>query len=342
MPKIGLDQIIVSENVRKDYRDIEELADSIRKRGQLEPVIVKKAKAEGGEARYELVAGFRRHRAIKLLEKDGYTQIEAVVVTGDRLTIQLIENLQRSDLSAREREEGIALMVQGGLSQKEVAAELSKKPDYISRHIKAFEIRQIAEAANIDTSDLETFTLTEIATVKKEDIPMILGYVKNGGGTKEAARKIMAAYRGNKAPESVEVKPEPPAPEPAPVQNETRADVSMEPPPPVTEGGADIDPLAGVKPDAAAPEAFSKFMEGNFRSEKNPPRHREPISRESTNPDHRLIDLQNVFDKIYGYLERLEKKIETVGPESEEGIIAQYKLDAAYDIVAELHQVESE
>jgi hypothetical protein len=50
--------------------------------------------------------------------------------------------------------------------------------------------------------------------------------------------------------------------------------------------------------------------------------------------------LQIVFDKIYGYLDRLKKKIADEGAESEGGIIAQYKVDAAYDIVAELHQVE--
>jgi ParB family chromosome partitioning protein len=125
MPKIGLDQIIDSENIRQNYADIEELADSIKKRGQLEPVIVKKADTtDDGTPRYELVAGFRRLKAIQMLNEkgEGFSQIKAEIVTGDRLTIQLIENLQRSDLSSIERERGIYLMTKNGLSQKEVAA----------------------------------------------------------------------------------------------------------------------------------------------------------------------------------------------------------------------------
>jgi len=330
MPKIGLDQIIVTDNIRKNYTDIDELADSIKKRGQLEPVIVKKADpGEDGEARYELVAGFRRLRAIQLLRDkgEGYTQIDAVIVTGDRLAIQLIENLQRTDLSAREREEGIALMVQGGLSQKEVAAELSKKADYISRHMKAYEIRGIAEEAQIDTSDLETFTLTEIATVKKEDIPMILGYVKKDGGTKEAARKVMSAYRGNREPAPT---PEPSIDAVAPTTEEREEATTENKAARGSSNGdndQDIDPLAGAE---ILPEPVLETS----------PHRRDPISRESTNPDHRIIDLQKVFDKIYEYLDRLKKKIQEAGAESEDGIIAQYKIDAAYDIVAELHQVE--
>jgi len=321
MPKIGLDQIIVSENIRKDYRDLEELADSIKKRGQLEPVIVKKAKPKDGTPMYELVAGFRRRQAVQMLfdRGEGHSEIDAVIVTGDRLTIQLIENLQRSDLTATEREEGIALMVEGGMSQKEVAAELSKKADYISRHITAHKIRKIAEEKKIDTSELETFTLAEIATVKEKDIPMILGYVKMNGGTREAVRKIMADYRGNKKPEPA-AKPEPP--ESREAEDEPNKKDSAE----AGDGGADIDPLAGVE---ASPEPVAK-----------PEPHRKPISRDETNPDHRVIDLQTVFDKIYSYLDRLKKKIADEGAESQGGIIAQYKVDAAYDIVAELHQVE--
>jgi len=324
MPKIGIDQIILSENIRKNYADIDDLADSIKKRGQLQPVILKKADPDSnGDPRYELVAGFRRYRAIQLLNVSGQgnTQIDAVVVTGDRLTINLIENLQRSELTAREREEGIALMVESGLSQKEVAAELSKNPDYVSRHIKAYKIRKIAEEAKIDTSDLETFTLTEIAAANDKDIPMLLGYIKNGGSTKEAARKIMLDYRGNKTQKVVHFE-EPDSSAYKPQEAEETETESA------TERNSDIDPLAGVETEE--------------EPEKAHPQRKEPISRENTNPDHLIVDLQFVFDRIFFYLDRLKKKIAVAGAESDEGIIAQHKIDAAYDIIAELHQVEKE
>jgi ParB/RepB/Spo0J family partition protein len=320
MPKIGLDQIIDSENIRKDYTDIEELADSIKKRGQLEPVIVKKADpADDGTPRYELVAGFRRLRAIQLLHKNGDAQpeVDAVIKTGDRLTLQLIENLQRSDLTSREREEGIFKMTQQGLSQKEVAAELSKRPDYISRHITAHKIRQLAEEAKIDTTDLETSTLTEIASVKKEDIPMILGYIKNGGGTKEAARKIMEAYRGNKPPSPAPVQEPPPATETPPENenSETHAAFTM----PLPEaGGGSIDPLAGIDKEPPAE-----------------PKYNDPDEKEE--PDHRVIDFQIVLDVIYAYISAMDKKMADL-KDDDAFYTAEHKRDAALDIIALLHE----
>jgi ParB/RepB/Spo0J family partition protein len=328
MPKIGLDQIIDSENIRRDYADIEELADSILKRGQLEPVLVKKAKAaEDGTPAYELIAGFRRFRAIKSLQDKGQaiSQIDAVVVTGDRLTIQLVENLQRSDLSAREREEGIFQMVQSGMTQKEVAAELSKKEDYISRHVSAYKIRKIAEESGLDTSIVETFTLSEIQTVKEKDIPMILGFIINAGGTKTAARQIMKDYRGDKkpAPQTPEGEAKKGNFEKADGESPMNESASFENPLPGSDGGGDnIDPLAG----------------SDIEPVQERPRHSEPINRDEILTDHRVIDVQTVFDKIYEYLSALEKKIREAGPEAEEAIIAEYKKDATYDIIAIIHE----
>jgi ParB/RepB/Spo0J family partition protein len=333
MPKIGLDQIIDSENIRQDYADIEDLADSIKKRGQLEPVIVKKADvAEDGTPRYELVAGFRRLKAVQMLNEkgEGFSQIKAEVVTGDRLTIQLIENLQRSDLSAIERERGIYLMTQNGLSQKEVAAELSKKEDYISRHVSAYKIRMVAEEAGINTSKLETFTLTEIQAAKEKDIPMMVSFILSAGGTKAAARQVMKDYRGNKEPAPAPA-PAPEAPPRATPEGEIiqpPADLSVNDVADVEkitdtdEPLENIDPLAGVETDQV----------------REPPRHSKPIPRESVDPEHRVIDLQTVFDKIYAYLTALEKKIKELGPDADESIVAQYKKDAAYDIIALLHE----
>jgi ParB/RepB/Spo0J family partition protein len=324
MPKIGLDQIIDSENIRRNYADIEELADSIKKRGQLEPVIVKKAKAEkDGTASYELIAGFRRFRAVKFLQDKGeaVSQIDAVVVTGDRLTIQLVENLQRSDLNAQEREEGIFKMVQGGLTQKEVAAVLSKKEDYISRHVSAHKIRKIAEESGLDTSSVETFTISEIQTVKEKDIPMILGFIINAGGTKTAARQIMKDYRGDKE----KAQPQEPPPENKNGWSDWAERLEAErtkAPLPGSDGGDNIDPLAGAEVQVEKPSPA--------------PRHTQPIAREDLETEHRVLDLQTVFDKIFSYIYLMEKKVrKDGGHESDE---AEHKLAAAYDIIALLHE----
>lgn len=85
-----------------DEEGLEELAESIREKGVLEPIIVRRA---GGG--YELVAGERRTRAA---ERAGLSEIPAIVVDIDdreALEIAIIENLQREDLNAVEETEAV-------------------------------------------------------------------------------------------------------------------------------------------------------------------------------------------------------------------------------------------
>jgi ParB/RepB/Spo0J family partition protein len=184
--------------VRFDYSDIEELAESVKKNGQLEPALVKAMETDAdGIEKFELVAGHRRFRALQHLCASGesFTTIDALVVTGDKLTIQLVENLQRSDLTAAERERGIFEMCQNGVPQKEVAARLSKSAEYVSRNIAAFKIREAANAAGIDTSGLATATLNEIQAAAAADYPELVREVLCSGGTLDAARSVMEIYR---------------------------------------------------------------------------------------------------------------------------------------------------
>ena len=76
---------------------LQELADSIKENGLLEPIIVVRSVAPG---EYELIAGERRLRASKLA---GFTEIRAIIQEGasdkDKLDLALIENIQREDLN---------------------------------------------------------------------------------------------------------------------------------------------------------------------------------------------------------------------------------------------------
>jgi ParB family chromosome partitioning protein len=195
--EIPLSQIVDTGNVRVDYRDIEELAESIKKNGQLEPVLIKALEKDtDGIEQYELIAGHRRYLAHQFLHDQGesITNIKSLVVMGDKLTLQLIENLQRSDLMAAERESGIYTMCKNGLSQKEVAACLSKPDSFISRNVSAYKIREAAVAEGIDASGLATRTLNEIQAAA-DDYPDLVKKILENGGTLEAARAVMKIYR---------------------------------------------------------------------------------------------------------------------------------------------------
>ena len=105
---------------RRDFDEAQlgELADSIAASGLLQPVVVR----PGTAGRYELIAGERRWRAVQRL---GWKKISAVVKEADDralLTLALIENLQRDDLSPLDAAVGYKrLMAEFALPQQEVA-----------------------------------------------------------------------------------------------------------------------------------------------------------------------------------------------------------------------------
>ena len=97
---IALDSITFKHRIRRDLGDIEGLMESLKKHGQLTPIIVTRNN--------ELIAGFRRLQAAKRL---GWKSIEAVILDRasqqKKLEIEIEENVQRQDLSAEELAEGL-------------------------------------------------------------------------------------------------------------------------------------------------------------------------------------------------------------------------------------------
>jgi ParB family chromosome partitioning protein len=334
--KIGIDQIIDTGNVRELYSDIEELAESIKKNGQLQAVIVKAAgESPEGIPQYELIAGFRRLRAFKYLvehEKEGFTSIDAAIVTGDKLTIQLVENIQRADLNAPEKERGIFLMTENGLSQKQVAEKLSKTEEFISRNISAYKVRLTLEKAGINTVEISTSILNEIQTVKSKDLPEVMRQIIEAGGSSRDARNIAKQYREKAKPPRLE-------PIAAP------AEESPAQPEPEESGSVDIDPLATVETgtvdvgDFQEPEKTTEAAAPEKEKQKPAPEKRKPIERETIEPDHATVDVNKILLGIYDYVSGMQKKLDKAEPpfDIEYGKF-QIKIEAADDIIAIIHK----
>ncbi|MEO6025434.1 MAG: ParB/RepB/Spo0J family partition protein [Candidatus Binatia bacterium] len=102
-----------------------ELTESVRQRGILQPIIVKR---EGDS--FMIMAGERRYRAAKAA---GLSVIPAIVRDDDPNEIALIENLQREDLTALEEAEGLGAMVaRYGYTHQALAQLLHKSRPYVS------------------------------------------------------------------------------------------------------------------------------------------------------------------------------------------------------------------
>ena len=111
---------------------LQELADSIREHGVLQPLTVRRT-AEG----LELVAGERRLRAARLA---GLREVPCILVRADEAQsgmLALVENLQRRDLDYIEEAEGLArLMTLYGLSQEQAAAKVGKSQSAVANKLR--------------------------------------------------------------------------------------------------------------------------------------------------------------------------------------------------------------
>lgn len=106
-----------------DEKTLQELSESLRTQGVLQPIVVKK---EGNE--FILIAGERRYRAARLA---GLDEIPAVILEGkdesEMLQMALVENMQREDLNPLELAEAFRqLMDEAGLTQNQLASQVGK------------------------------------------------------------------------------------------------------------------------------------------------------------------------------------------------------------------------
>lgn len=109
-----------------DEKALDDLADSIRKRGVLQPVIVRRD--EGGS--YTLIAGERRLRAS---QRAGVEHIPAIMSDDDLLEVALEENVQREDLSPLEEAEALSVLASDrDLSHGDLAQLIHKSRPYVS------------------------------------------------------------------------------------------------------------------------------------------------------------------------------------------------------------------
>ncbi|MFM7743409.1 MAG: ParB/RepB/Spo0J family partition protein [Verrucomicrobiota bacterium] len=128
---------LIVPNPRQPRRDfdpaqVQELADSIRSEGLMQPIVVRKAK-EG----YELIAGERRLRAFKLLGQPTITARILEASDTSSAVLALVENLQRADLNPIDEALGFAsLMRDFSLTQEAVADRLGKPRATIANSVR--------------------------------------------------------------------------------------------------------------------------------------------------------------------------------------------------------------
>lgn len=186
---------------RREFKEDElvDLADSIRQNGLLQPIVVRPAGNRQGADRWELVAGERRWRAVTRL---GWKEVPAVVrPVDDRtlLVLALVENIQRSELSALEEAEGFQqLMAEFGFSQQQVADAVGRDRSTVANTLRLLQlpasVRRLVESGELTPGHarallgvpdaLRMADLARVAAEQQWSVRETEQRVKNAGGGK--------------------------------------------------------------------------------------------------------------------------------------------------------------
>lgn len=342
--KISLSQIIETGNVRKEYQDIEELAQSIKDSGLMQPIVVKRASiTDTGIQQYELIAGHRRKRAFEYLcsKGDDFNMIDAIIKTGDTLTLQLIENIQRNDLTAAEREQGVAEMLATGISQQEISSKLAKTEQWVSKHLAAHRVRTLLQQQNIDTEQYETTTLNAFRTIPESDLKPLIEKTAALGGTRAAAEAVIRIYKNSTT--------QPAKSEPTTHSNTDRSTESVTITPPVNPTTADTAdkthtstaslssaPVSAAREKNEPAQSFSQAASKQTHSHSEKKSNDAAANEEKIPVADKLISSKFVFAEITAYIKAIENTIKTLDSDSAK-LLEQAKIEAAYDIIALLH-----
>ncbi|PYL66928.1 MAG: transcriptional regulator [Verrucomicrobia bacterium] len=133
---------------RKDFarEALQELVDSIRQHGIIQPLIVRELAAaspsgSGAGARFELIAGERRWRAAQEI---GLTQVPVIIRSANDLEVlelSLIENLQRADLNPIEEAQGYARLAnEFGMRQEDIALKVGRSRAAVANALRLLDL----------------------------------------------------------------------------------------------------------------------------------------------------------------------------------------------------------
>ena len=182
---------------RKIFDDeaIEDLSNSIKEYGVIQPIIVSKK-----EKYYEIIAGERRWRASK---KAGLTEIPAIIRDDNEQRnkeISLIENIQREDLNPIEKARGIKLLMEEyDLTQQQVAEKLGKSRSSIANTVRILNLdeRVINLALEGKLTEGHCKSLMSIDDPERQ-YKMALYIIESGDSVREAEKKMKVRKKASK------------------------------------------------------------------------------------------------------------------------------------------------
>jgi len=174
---------------------LQELADSIRASGVVQPILLRRS-----EGRYQLIAGERRWRAARLAELDAIPAVVRELGDRDALELALTENLLREDLNPLDAAHGYASLQQKhGLSHEEIADRLGLNRSTVTNTLRLLrlppEVQEMITDGKISSGHARTLLGLESAAVQ---LQMAHSIVKEGWSVRQVEQRVALAGQGPK------------------------------------------------------------------------------------------------------------------------------------------------
>ena len=156
--------------------NLEELAKTIRQRGVKSPISVRENSDTPG--RYIINHGARRYRGSKLAEK---TTIPGFIDNDYSEEDQVIENLQRDELTAREIADFIGRKLAEGRKKGEIAKSIGKSASFVSQHVVLLDLPEAINGAFVSGRANDVTVVNELVKIHKKNAEEVETWISYDG-----------------------------------------------------------------------------------------------------------------------------------------------------------------
>ncbi|TEU13347.1 MAG: ParB/RepB/Spo0J family partition protein [Anaerolineales bacterium] len=203
-----------------DAEALQELADSIREHGLIQPLIVTSIQDPASDAQYQIIVGERRWEAAKIV---GLTRVPVIVKEAtpqEMLELALVENIQRADLNPLEEAAAYRQLLDDfGLTQGQVAEKVGKSRVTVANSVRLLrlpdEIKQVLAEGQISEGHARAL----LALNKRADqLKVLEAIVKKGLSVRQTEEMVRRVAAGTQPKRRGEL----PSPETKALENEFR------------------------------------------------------------------------------------------------------------------------
>ncbi len=204
--EIPLDDILPNRfqpRIKFHEKNINELADSIREHGVIQPIVVRKI-----SDKYEIIAGERRYKASMLANKSTIPALIVNLNDQDAAEVALIENVQRQDLTPIEEAVSYRKILDMGMTQEQLASKLGKTQSTVANKLRLLNLDEEVQEALLEQKISERHARSLLKLPTNQDQVTILNRIISERLTVRKTDQVIKEYMEQPkedTPEEIEV-----------------------------------------------------------------------------------------------------------------------------------------